>query len=417
MPRVLPWEVDAPTRKQSTPVRPTRRELGGAQRTSTALSSRLNRTPSTSPAREPPSEELMIEGLDADDQYIMVEDEFLATAQAFTAHLHQAEYVRKKKRAKEENATKVLNMTQRRPTDPRMPMNNVTRKNMEREVSNVRRQEALEKMKHDAGRPAVDSEMEDDDEDVGASDEDCDDDPWVGTSLQALMVTSKRPRPLMGLEGLRSSTKAALGYSRPTNTSSGAAGASKDKETDIMSGSLSNIRPRSKPGFADDSTASSDDDDLDMQTGAPSRPPAIQARTKTAAPSLRAPPAALPCTEEAIARADPVPLPIKQPHVDTSRSRSFQSGSSSSTASACGKRSLSPPKPRGSPSSRFAKFFDELDEPAKEPGPSPAKRQVKIGGKDPLLGQMKPFQPEKTGDRDEDEKLRKQRLNQVPTFL
>ncbi|KAM5488559.1 hypothetical protein McanCB56680_000442 [Microsporum canis] len=57
MPRVLPWEVDAPTRKQSTPVRPTRRELGGAQRTSTALSSRLNRTPSTSPAREPPSEE------------------------------------------------------------------------------------------------------------------------------------------------------------------------------------------------------------------------------------------------------------------------------------------------------------------------------------------------------------------------
>lgn len=36
----------------------------------------------------------MIEGLNNDDQYIMVEDEFLHTAQLFTRHLHQAEYDR-----------------------------------------------------------------------------------------------------------------------------------------------------------------------------------------------------------------------------------------------------------------------------------------------------------------------------------
>ena len=35
-------------------------------------------------------------GLNADDIYVMVEDEFLATAQLYTQHLHQAEYQRLK---------------------------------------------------------------------------------------------------------------------------------------------------------------------------------------------------------------------------------------------------------------------------------------------------------------------------------
>ena len=151
----------------------------------------------------------MINGLDADDQYIMVEDEFLSTARSFTAHLHRAEYTRKRKKAKTENASKVMRMTQRRPTDPKMSMNNATKKSIQRESSNMQRLEALEKMKEDAGRPQVDdSDMEEtDDEDIGMSDEDRDDDPWVGTSLQALMVTAKQSRPLMGLQGIKSSQR------------------------------------------------------------------------------------------------------------------------------------------------------------------------------------------------------------------
>ncbi|KAF3482211.1 uncharacterized protein GIQ15_04970 [Arthroderma uncinatum] len=363
-------------------------------------------TPSTSPVREPPPEELMIEGLDADDQYIMVEDEFLATAQAFTAHLHQAEYTRKKKQAKAEHATKVINITQQRPTDTRTPMSNETRKNIEREASAARHQAALDKMKREAGRPLVDSELEDN-VDEGASEEDRDDDPWVGTSLQPLMVASRQPRPLVGLQGIWSSTKAALGYSQPTETS-GAPG----------KGNEATLKARPRPAIIDDATASSDDDDLDVQariTYTPSRP----LRTKTPAAIPRPRKAASPSTSTSPTRPGPRPSPIKRPHVNTSRCQT----TSGSPSSACRKRSLLPtPRGSSSSSSRFAKFFDELDEPAKEPGPgpSPARRQVTSEGIDPPLSRVKPFtsRSEKTGDRDQDdEKLRIQRLDQVPTFL
>lgn len=358
----------------------------------------------------------MIDGLDADDQYIMVEDEFLATARAFTAHLHQAEYTRKRKQAKTENASKVMKMT--RPTDPHTSMNNTTKKSIEREALDMRHEEALEKMKKDAGRPQVDDfEMEDNNEEhIGMSDEDRDDDPWVGTSLQTLMVTSKQSRPLMGLQAIRSSTKAALGYCRPANTSGGAEKTLQDKGADegAKARPISNIRPPSRTDVADHSTASSDDDDLGVQARTSSQPPAIQARPKTAAqapPSSELTPVALPRTGDPtsapITRASPAPSPIKQPHVNIRRS-----GSSSSIT-----RSTSAPKPPRGSSSRFAKFFDELDEPAKEPGPSPAKCQVKCEEKDPTLDKVKTCMTGKREDREEDKKLRKQRLSQVPTFL
>ncbi|KAF2152294.1 hypothetical protein K461DRAFT_278512 [Myriangium duriaei CBS 260.36] len=66
-------------------------------------------TPPTSPPPEPPTpteQEALHEGYDADDGHMMVEDEFLATAQLYTQHLHYAEYARLKKAARErENAT------------------------------------------------------------------------------------------------------------------------------------------------------------------------------------------------------------------------------------------------------------------------------------------------------------------------
>jgi hypothetical protein len=53
----------------------------------------------------------MIEGLDGDDRYRMVEDEFLSTAQQFTAHLHAAEYERLKAASEMENAQMIKNIS------------------------------------------------------------------------------------------------------------------------------------------------------------------------------------------------------------------------------------------------------------------------------------------------------------------
>ncbi|KAL6923682.1 hypothetical protein FSHL1_000931 [Fusarium sambucinum] len=62
------------------------------------------RSPSTSPPPEPPPERFMRPGLDHDDRYRMVEDEFLNMAHQFTVHLHRAEYERLKNLAKHQNA-------------------------------------------------------------------------------------------------------------------------------------------------------------------------------------------------------------------------------------------------------------------------------------------------------------------------
>lgn len=53
----------------------------------------------------------MISGIDHDDQYRMVEDEFLTVAAGFTRHLHAAEYQRLKGLAKSENAETIQNIS------------------------------------------------------------------------------------------------------------------------------------------------------------------------------------------------------------------------------------------------------------------------------------------------------------------
>lgn len=60
----------------------------------------------------------MIEGLEHDDLYRMVEDEFLSTAQQFTAHLHAVEYHRLKAAIKTQNADTIRNIS--RPVVGRM---------------------------------------------------------------------------------------------------------------------------------------------------------------------------------------------------------------------------------------------------------------------------------------------------------
>jgi hypothetical protein len=55
------------------------------------------RNQSSSPPPGPPPEEYMISGLEHDDGWVMVEDEFVTTARVLTAHLHHADYQRLKK--------------------------------------------------------------------------------------------------------------------------------------------------------------------------------------------------------------------------------------------------------------------------------------------------------------------------------
>ncbi|KAK4034019.1 hypothetical protein C8A01DRAFT_39498 [Parachaetomium inaequale] len=136
MPRQLPWKVGIGATKQSSsrpkaaaasPAPSASRSPAPSHRPAPApkpgatpdtartarrsLGLSLARSPSTSPAPEPLKEELMIEGIDHDDQYRMVEDEFLAVAGEFTRHLHTAEYQRLKGLAKSQNADTIQNIS------------------------------------------------------------------------------------------------------------------------------------------------------------------------------------------------------------------------------------------------------------------------------------------------------------------
>ncbi|SPQ23839.1 ec2b7a5c-c5af-40a9-b1bb-4dcb3bb53178 [Thermothielavioides terrestris] len=140
MPRQLPWKVGSASAKQApssprpkaaqpsaspapsasrspapshrptpTPQAASTPDPSRKPRRSLALSSA--RSPSTSPPPEPIQEEFMIEGVDHDDRYRMVEDEFLAVAGEFTRHLHAAEYQRLKNLAKSQNAETIRHIS------------------------------------------------------------------------------------------------------------------------------------------------------------------------------------------------------------------------------------------------------------------------------------------------------------------
>ncbi|KAL8769937.1 MAG: hypothetical protein Q9209_004184 [Squamulea sp. 1 TL-2023] len=189
------------------------------------LAQRAGRTPTTSPPPAPPSVELvwtsspkftkaessahryMRPGLPHDDIYIMVEDEFLSTAQLFTSHLHHAEYVRLKNAAKARSTT--TSATISRPTDSITAMRAETKKKKEAEIRIGKNKAALDKMKADARAKIAITSDEDSEEHEEA--------PWAGTSLQGLMAPTakKNLTSLSGLQGIQSSTRAAKGYSKP----------------------------------------------------------------------------------------------------------------------------------------------------------------------------------------------------------
>ncbi|THZ59655.1 hypothetical protein D6C86_05569 [Aureobasidium pullulans] len=147
------------------------------------------RSPSTSPPPAPPKQEFMRPGWDNDDAWRMVTDEFMSTAQLFTAHLAHAEYRRQKTMARKREAALGGADAIARPVVGRLSKDGQRKKQGELHRAGVK---ATLKGEH--------SEEEEDD-------------PWAGTQIASLMMSPRKrdtlqPKAAVG----RSSTRAAAGF-------------------------------------------------------------------------------------------------------------------------------------------------------------------------------------------------------------
>lgn len=226
----------------------------------------------------------MHEGLDRDDIYIMVEDEFHAIAKTFTQHLHHAEYMRLKALAKTRNASATSTIS--RPVDSITAMRAETKKRKEAEARDARTKAALEQLKN----PAVQAQRQKSDSDLSDPDaEGRDGGRWKGTALQGLMTTGPRRNQtsLTGLQNVKSSTRAAAGFSkaesRPAHNSA--------KTFDLVPKTrLEKQIPQQSSGAS--TSGGSDTDDLDVpprKRHAPASKPPRKANLKPVEDSLPRP--------------------------------------------------------------------------------------------------------------------------------
>ncbi|KAF2145560.1 uncharacterized protein K452DRAFT_121949 [Aplosporella prunicola CBS 121167] len=215
MPRKLPWLANDTSQSSSAnagrrpnQARPETLDRDDARTTPSrlrrvpdAVKNRADRTPSSSPPPQPPKQELMREGPDGDDMWIMVEDEFLDTAQMFTQHLHHAEYHRLKRLAKERSASAIQKIA--RPVVPHSQMSTEAKLKRKAEASAEKHADALRQIGagvHDS-RDGEDSEEEDA--------------PWMRDSQLAGLMSGSQEQSssqLARLTGTKSYTRAAAGY-------------------------------------------------------------------------------------------------------------------------------------------------------------------------------------------------------------
>ncbi|KAK5224725.1 hypothetical protein LTR72_004506 [Exophiala xenobiotica] len=256
MARVLPWTIDhAPPPKRQRTLQTPRADVEKAsspaqnevphdehdtpdrgRRSNATLKRTTNlRTPSSSPTRAPPSTELMHEGYEADDIYIMVEDEFYTVAQTYTAHLHLAEYKRLVKQAREA-PPKAL-------PEPKSPMSRQAKQRLKSDALQLKQKDALQKVLGST----MEAEEEEEEDKVA--------DLWSGTSLAPLMAGGNQEKTsLLGLERMSSNTKAGMGFVRPPggSGSSGRDLGHGDLARAATTSGTSSARAREKgPSFAD----------------------------------------------------------------------------------------------------------------------------------------------------------------------
>ncbi|PNS18427.1 hypothetical protein CAC42_6244 [Sphaceloma murrayae] len=257
MPRTLPWLGDGST-KTSKPNRPRPQQSAtySTAKRSTAKRqqaidvdeeedvnanaigpstsnrrSRLQgrRTPSTSPPPPLPVEEPMREGYSADDIYMMVEDEFMSTAQQFTQHLHRAEYKRLQKQARER---------ERETLEVSKPANGMA---------------SFGLLTSDGAaitKPTTKPTTRSDD----------DEEPWIGDPALAGLMESPRKQQLLLRRGL---APAGTSLERPALTNSGTPDALPARHGASGSGDIATSRDASSPSMKTRGTSNGNDRDDD----------------------------------------------------------------------------------------------------------------------------------------------------------
>jgi len=194
----------------------------------------------------------MDEGVEHDDKYRMVEDEFLTTAQRFTVHLHTAEYKRQEKLVKSRKAEAINSIS--RPVTGRMP--NETRRKVESINRAKTQRNALQTMISKAGKPK-DSDDSDDAVDL----------PYFGTTLHGLMDSPRRKTAYLGKLGtIKSTTRAAAGFKKSSGQLKSSQKSISESPQALRYGKLSKIEQGSSTASSDDEY---NDDDLDAPIPAP----------------------------------------------------------------------------------------------------------------------------------------------------
>ncbi|OAA61523.1 hypothetical protein ISF_05602 [Cordyceps fumosorosea ARSEF 2679] len=222
MARTLPWKRAAAAQPESLPsLRRASPKIGTPRRTTAAAtpasgasatarhrpsvlaafnSSDPLRSPSTSPPPEPPQERYMAAG---DDQYRIVEDELLRTAQRFTTHLHRAEYHRLKIVARSKNDAAIREVE--RPVVVGTRLTSAARRRRD-QAQRLSKQRSLLSAATDRTQDKTTSSS-----------------PWVGTNLRGLLNAPRAetrslvvPQAAPAASSSSSSlTKAAVGHRPP----------------------------------------------------------------------------------------------------------------------------------------------------------------------------------------------------------
>lgn len=264
MPRTLPWLVDAAAKKVAAappaPSSPNRKRasspddlvnsdldvVGAISTPKRKGKGRSARTPSTSPPPAPPDVEYMREGYSADDVWMMVEDEFLSTAMIFTKHIHHAEYVRLKKRARSRGEGTLREIG--RGTDGTTEQSKGLKMRLEMDDNGRKIKNGLKKID---GR-----EESDEDEDAYMQD----------PQLAGLMTGSQRSgKVLTGVARAKANTRAAAGFKQSPHKAEKFAALERDLPQKAYS------KPASKAPAEAVPTGDTDDEDEDDLDSAPSK--------------------------------------------------------------------------------------------------------------------------------------------------
>jgi hypothetical protein len=188
---------------------------------------------------------LMNEGLEKDDRFRMVEDEFLDAAKQFTQHLHAAEYQRLKKAARSQNAAAINSIS--RPVTIQMP--DETRRKVEG-VARAKKHAAV--VQSVLGKGGRGSGTEEDSDGNGGA--------WLGTALHGLMESPGRSAAsLTEIGRITTSTRAAAGFAKPRPQKTFKRFISSSPQLESFRLPKEKARPQSRVS----SESSDDDDDLD----------------------------------------------------------------------------------------------------------------------------------------------------------